>query len=124
MYTIDYLPGSHTLEIAIIGFLSEEDVADFARDLAAKLASIRTSTPPASLYNYTAAAVQPLKVIEAFQAIARRVKPGRRIALYADSAMARQQARRIAGECPTMLTFSTRDDAVAWLQASPAAAVA
>ncbi len=123
MFHIEYLADVHAVEVTIGGFFSEAEVTRFSRALAAELAAHSAVRAPASLYNYTDAAIQSQAVIALFQEQARRTDPNRCVALYTEGRLARLQAARVVAAGPNHQVFDTRAQALAWL-AEPAASQA
>lgn len=105
------------IEITVSGFWSPEHLDEFAEDLKRAIAAFpATGRPPASLYNFTDAAIQPQSVVAKMQAMASsKALAGRKVALYTEGRLARLQARRVADAGSNMRVFETRAQAVAWL---------
>ncbi len=110
------------LEITVSGFWTPEHLDAFKADLKQAIAAFPTpGRAPASLYNFTDAAIQPQVVVAKMQAMASsKDLAGRKVALYTEGRLARLQAKRVAEAGSNMRVFETRADAVAWLTSEDA----
>ena len=115
MYSITHSDTRNILEITVSGFWTVEAFGAFVRDLRLALAVAPGAEPPASLYNYTDAAIQSQEVIALMQDLARSVAPNRKVALYTEGRLARMQARRVAMAGTQMRVFENRGEAMGWL---------
>ena len=107
------------IEITVSGFWEADHIVEFAADLRAAIRAFpATGSPPASLYNFTDAAIQPQDVVGAMQGLAAAPDlAGRKVALYTEGAFARLQAKRVAAVRDNMRIFGSRAEAIAWLKA-------
>ena len=114
------------LEITVSGFWTPEHLEAFAADLKQAIAAFSaTGRTPASLYNFTDAAIQPQVVVARMQAMASsKDLAGRKVALYTEGRLARLQAKRVSEAGSNMRVFDTRADAVAWLSGEDAVPMA
>jgi hypothetical protein len=105
------------IDITVSGFWSPEHLDDFAQDLTRAIVAFpATGRLPASLYNFTDAAIQPQSVVAKMQAMASsKAFAGRKVALYTEGQLARLQAKRVSEAGSNMRVFDTRADAIAWL---------
>ena len=105
------------IEVTVEGLWNDEHFDEFAADLrAAILAFPNTGKPPMTLYNYTRALIQTQSIIARMQALAHHpAMIDRKVALYTEGCLARQQAKRVAGGRDNMRVFDSRDSAVAFL---------
>jgi len=105
------------IHIAIEGFWTVPEVADFARDLRAEASAARRSgRMPALFYDYTNAVIQSQEVVEALAAIARAAPAGaRKVAIFTEGKLARRQAGRVAAAGERIAVFEDRAAALAWL---------
>lgn len=105
------------IEITVSGFWSPAHLEEFTVDLKRAIAAFpATGRPPASLYDFTDAAIQPQEVVAKMQAMASSPAfAGRKVALYTEGRLARLQAKRVSDAGTNMRVFDTRAEAVAWL---------
>jgi hypothetical protein len=74
--------------------------------------------PPATLYDFTGATIQTQEVVLAMKALAEHPSmTHRRVAMYTEGVLARQQAKRICENRDNMFVFSTRKEALDWIAA-------
>jgi hypothetical protein len=99
------------------GFWEEEHFDDFVRELHAAIASFpQSGKPPMTLYNYTHAWIQPQAVVTKMRALAKHpAMIDRKVAMYTEGVLARQQAKRVTEGRDNMRVFDCRADALAFL---------
>ena len=107
------------IEVTVEGFWDEEHFDAFVVELQTAIMDFqRTGAPPMTLYNYTNAWIQPQAVVAKMRALAQHpAMIGRKVAMYTEGVLARQQAKRVAEGRANMQVFSCRADALAFLLA-------
>lgn len=105
------------IEVTVEGLWSERHFEQFAADLrAAIIAFPDIGCPPMTLYNYTGASIQTQSIVARMQALAHHpAMIDRRVAMYTEGCLARQQAKRVAGNRTNMRVFDSRECALAFL---------
>jgi len=105
------------IEVTVEGLWDEPHFDRFAADLrAAILAFPNTGRPPMTLYNYTRASIQTQAIVAKMRALAHHPSMlDRKVAMYTEGCLARQQAKRVAGDRHNMRVFDSRDSALAFL---------
>lgn len=105
------------IEVTVEGLWEEEHFDGFVEELRAAITSFPAAgKPPMTLYNYTRAWIQPQNVVAKMRALAQHpAMIERKVALYTDGVLARQQARRVAEGRENMRVFDCRADALAFL---------
>ena len=114
------------IEVTVEGLWTEHHFEQFAADLrAAIIAFPDIGCPPMTLYNYTGASIQTQSIVARMQALAHHPSMiDRRVAMYTEGCLARQQAKRVAGNRANMQVFDSRECALAFLaEGFPADAV-
>ena len=114
------------IEVTVEGLWTDEGFEQFAADLrAAIIAFPDIGCPPMTLYNYTGASIQTQSIVARMQALAHHPSMiDRRVAMYTEGCLARQQAKRVAGNRANMQVFDSRECALAFLaEGFPADAV-
>lgn len=105
------------IEVTVSGFWDEAHFENFVRELRQVITAFSDSgRMPMTLYNYTDASIQSQTVVSRMRKLA--LHPSmvdRRVALYTEGVLARQQAKRVAEGRDNMRVFDSRDDAVAFL---------
>lgn len=117
MHLIELHVPQRIIEVTVSGFWTEAHFDAFVRDLHAAIADFPPGiAPPATLYNYTFAAIQTQAVVARMRALAQHpAMIERRVAMYTEGVLARQQARRVAADRDNMRIFDTRAAALAFL---------
>lgn len=107
------------IEVIASGFWSEAEVAELGEALTeAKRRMAAAGRHHDLLCDYTGATIQSQAVIAALQALVHSIEhKSRKIALYTDGLLGRQQARRLASVREDMAVFDDRVSAVEWLLA-------
>ena len=105
------------IEVTVEGLWSEHHFEQFAADLrAAIIAFPDIGCPPMTLYNYTGASIQTQSIVARMHALAHHpAMIDRRVAMYTEGCLARQQAKRVAGNRANMRVFDSRECALAFL---------
>ncbi|MEG3125650.1 hypothetical protein [Sphingomonas sp. GB1N7] len=117
MHTIENNLKLGFIEVTVEGLWSEDHFDQFVADLRAAILTFPdTGRPTMTLYNYTRAQIQTQSVIGRMQALANHpAMVDRKVALYTEGCLARQQAKRVAGSRENMRVFDSREDAIAFL---------
>lgn len=121
MYNIILNEQLHFIEVKVVGLFSIEEFQSFVIDLRTAIVkfSLRDG-PPGTLYDFTDAVIQTQEVVSAMKALAEHpLMTHRRVAMYTEGVLARQQAKRICENRDNMFVFSGRAEAVEWLTAKP-----
>ncbi len=114
------------IEVTVEGLWNEQEFEQFANDLrAAIIAFPDIGCAPMTLYNYTGASIQTQSIVARMHALAHHpAMIDRRVAMYTEGCLARQQAKRVAGNRANMRVFDSRECALAFLaEGFPADAV-
>ena len=117
MHTIEQNVALGFIEVTVEGFWEEAHFDNFIVDLQKAIVNFpRTGAPPMTLYNYTNAWIQPQAVVAKMRALALHpAMINRRVAMYTEGVLARQQAKRVAEGRDNMCVFDCRADALAFL---------
>lgn len=117
MYAITRNIMARIIEVKVEGLCSMEEFTNFTDELRTAIASFPAGKrPPATLYNFTDASIQPQDVVAAMKALAEHpAMVHRRVAMYTEGALARRQAHRISENRSNMCVFANRADALDWL---------
>lgn len=116
MHRIDRLLAQRIIEVTVSGFWDEAHFDTFVADLRDAIAGFPPGVPPMTLYNYSDAAIQTQAVVAKMRALA--LHPSmvhRKVAMYTEGVLARQQAKRVAEGRDNMRVFDSRAAALAYL---------
>lgn len=107
------------IEVKLEGLCSMEEFQSFTAELRSEIARFPVgSQPPSTLYDFTGAAIQTQEVVRAMKELAENpAMIHRRVAMYTEGVLARQQARRICENRSNMFVFGSRKEAIDWLSA-------
>ncbi len=105
------------IEVKLTGLCSMDEFRVFTDKLRAAIVSFPPGDqPPATLYDFTGAAIQTQEVVAAMKALAENpAMVHRRVALYTEGVLARRQAVRISENRSNMCVFKSRAEALDWL---------
>ena len=105
------------IEVKLEGLCSLEEFQAFTAELRSSIARFPVGArPPATLYDFTGATIQTQEVVLAMKALAEHpAMTHRRVAMYTDGILARQQAKRICENRSNMFVFANRAEALEWL---------
>ena len=105
------------IEVRLVGLWSMEEFQSFVVELRTAIAEFpKGDRPPGTLYNFTDAVIQTQEVVRAMKALAENPSmTHRRVAMYTEGVLARQQAKRICENRDNMFVFSSRAEAIDWL---------
>lgn len=105
------------IEVKLDVLCSMEEFQSFVAELRRTITLFPAGArSPATLYNFTDATIQTQEVIAAMKALAEHPSmTHRRVAMYTEGVLARQQAKRICENRSNMFVFSSRSDAIGWL---------
>ena len=117
MYTIAFDEKLRFIEVRLEGLCSMEEFQSFKIELHDAIARFQAgATKPTTLYDFTGAAIQTQEVVQAMKALAEDpAMTNRRVAMYTEGVLARQQAKRICQSRPNMIVFPSRAEAIDWL---------
>ena len=117
MHTITNHVETRIIEVRLAGMCSMPEFTQFVGELRAAIATFPTGpSAPATLYNFTDAAIQTQEVVAAMKQLAENpAMIHRRVALYTEGALAKRQAQRISENRTNMKVFSSRTDALSWI---------
>ncbi|MBB4152291.1 hypothetical protein GGQ80_000167 [Sphingomonas jinjuensis] len=118
MHTIIVNIERRFIEVKLEGLCSMAEFQTFVLELRNEIARFpRGDRPPATLYDFTGATIQTQEVVLAMKALAEHPSmTHRRVAMYTEGVLARQQAKRICENRDNMFVFSSRRDALEWLE--------
>jgi hypothetical protein len=117
MYTITTNVALRFIEVKVEGLCSIAEFQSFVVELRSQIARFPVGLkPPATLYDFTEATIQTQEVVCAMKALAEHPSMvHRRVAMYSEGVLARQQAKRICENRSNMFVFGSRSDALDWL---------
>ena len=117
MHTITTNEQLRFIEVKLDGLCSMEEFQSFTAELRSAIAQFPAGPrPPATLYDFTGAAIQSQEVVLAMKALAEHpAMTHRRVAMYTEGVLARQQAKRICENRNNMFVFGSRAEALDWL---------
>lgn len=116
MHRIECLVAQRIIKVTVSGFWDEAHFDGFVADLRTAIVNFPPGPPPMTLYNYSDAAIQTQAVVAKMRALA--LHPSmvhRKVAMYTEGILARQQARRVADGRDNMRMFDSRAAALAYL---------
>jgi hypothetical protein len=105
------------IEVKLEGLCSLAEFQAFTVELRGEIARFPYGAqPPATLYDFTGATIQTQEVVLAMKALAEHPSmTHRRVAMYTEGVLARQQAKRICENRDNMFVFPTRKEAIDWI---------
>ena len=117
LHTITMNEELRFIEVKLEGMCSMEEFQSFTAELRTSIARFPAGPkPPATLYDFTGATIQTQEVVLAMKALAEHpAMTHRRVAMYTEGVLARQQAKRICENRSNMFVFPSRAEAIAWL---------
>lgn len=117
MYSITRNEELRFIEVKLCGLCSLEEFQQFVAELRSEIARFPVGRrPPATLYDFTDATIQTQEVVLAMKALAEHpAMVHRRVALYSEGVLARQQAKRICENRSNMFVFPNREEAINWI---------
>ena len=117
MHTITTNVALRFIEVKLDGLCSMAEFQAFTAELRGEIARFPIGArPPATLYDFTGATIQTQEVVLAMKALAEHPSmTHRRVAMYTDGVLARQQAKRICENRDNMFVFPTRVEAIEWI---------
>lgn len=117
MYTINVNHDARYIEVKVEGLCTLAECEAFTKELRSEIARFPIgSKPPASLYDFTKANIQTQDVVLAMKALAEHpAMVHRRVAMYTEGVLARQQAKRICENRDNMAVFNSRAAALEWI---------
>mgnify|MGYP005847871175 CR=1 FL=1 len=117
MYTITTDETLRLIEVKLSGLCTMEEFQTFVGELRVTIATFPPGDrEPGTLYDFTGAVIQTQEVVQAMKALAENPSmTHRRVALYTEGVLARQQAKRICENRTNMLVFPTRTQAIDFL---------
>ncbi len=117
MHTITTNVALRFIEVKLEGLCSMAEFQAFTVELRGEIARFpHGPKPPATLYDFTGATIQTQEVVLAMKALAEHPSMiHRRVAMYTEGLLARQQAKRICEHRDNMFVFQTRKDAIDWI---------
>lgn len=117
MYKITTNEELRLIEVKLDGLCSMQEFQSFTVDLRSVIARFPAGPrPPATLYDFTGATIQSQEVILAMKALAEHpTMTHRRVAMYTEGVLARQQAKRICENRSNMFVFASRAAALDWI---------
>lgn len=120
MYHISTNEEHRFIEVQVDGLCTIEEFEIFVVELRRFILQFPVGTqPPATLYDFTGAKIQTQEVVLAMKALAEHPSmTHRRVALYSEGVLARQQAKRICENRSNMLVFASRREATDWIENS------
>lgn len=108
------------IEVKLVGLCSLAEFEAFTVELRGEIARFPGASPPATLYDFTGAIIQTQEVVLAMKALAEHPSmTHRRVAMYTEGVLARQQAKRICENRNNMFVFPTRKEAIDWIARPP-----
>lgn len=117
MHTITRNEELRFIEVKLCGLCSMEEFQEFVGELRSEIARFPVGRrPPATLYDFTEASIQTQEVVLAMKALAEHpAMVHRRVAMYSEGVLARQQAKRICENRSNMFVFASRAEAIDWI---------
>lgn len=117
MHTVSTNEALRIIEVKVEGLFSLAEFQEFTQELRSEIARFPVGAkPPATLYDFTNATIQTQEVVSAMKALAEHpAMVHRRVAMYTEGVLARQQAKRICENRNNMFVFASRQEALDWL---------